>query len=90
MDLDAVRTFVAAADAGQFSEAADSLSIPVYPHSLIWRGDNPHPALAVLRSHLGWPGVQHAHRDQRKRTEAETRAVRADGVRRPEPPELPP
>ena len=26
---------------------------PVYPHSLIWRGDNPHPALAVLRSHLG-------------------------------------
>ena len=62
MDLDAVRTFVAAADAGQFSEAADSLSIPVYPHSLIWRGDNPHPALAVLRSHLGSarPGQRHA------------------------------
>jgi DNA-binding transcriptional LysR family regulator len=27
--------------------------IPVYPHSLIWRGDNPHPALATLRGYLG-------------------------------------
>ncbi|MER7660188.1 LysR family transcriptional regulator [Streptomyces sp. NPDC096193] len=26
---------------------------PVYPHSLIWRGDNPHPALTALRDHLG-------------------------------------
>ena len=26
---------------------------PVYPMSLIWRGDNPHPALAKLRDHLG-------------------------------------
>ena len=26
---------------------------PVYPHSLLWRGDNPHPALAALRRHLG-------------------------------------
>lgn len=25
---------------------------PVYPHSLIWHRDNPHPALAALRSHL--------------------------------------
>ena len=25
---------------------------PVYPHSLIWRADNPHPALAMLRDHL--------------------------------------
>jgi DNA-binding transcriptional LysR family regulator len=25
---------------------------PVYPHSLIWRRDNPHPALAGLRDHL--------------------------------------
>ncbi|MFG2089204.1 MULTISPECIES: LysR family transcriptional regulator [unclassified Spirillospora] len=25
---------------------------PVYPHSLIWRGDNPHPALGSLRDHL--------------------------------------
>jgi DNA-binding transcriptional LysR family regulator len=25
---------------------------PVYPHSLLWRGDNPHPALAALRAHL--------------------------------------
>ena len=26
---------------------------PVYPHSLIWRADNPHPALTALRTHLG-------------------------------------
>ena len=26
---------------------------PVYPHSLIWREDNPHPGLAALREHLG-------------------------------------
>jgi len=26
---------------------------PVYPHSLIWHTDNPHPALAALRSHVG-------------------------------------
>jgi DNA-binding transcriptional LysR family regulator len=26
---------------------------PVYPHSLIWRSDNPHPALRRLRDHLG-------------------------------------
>ncbi|MET3988004.1 LysR family transcriptional regulator [Streptomyces sp. PvR034] len=25
---------------------------PVYPHSLIWRRDNPQPALAALRTHL--------------------------------------
>lgn len=25
---------------------------PVYPHSLIWREDNPHPALTELRTHL--------------------------------------
>ncbi|MFI9566042.1 LysR family transcriptional regulator [Streptomyces rishiriensis] len=25
---------------------------PVYPHSLVWRRDNPHPALAALRAHL--------------------------------------
>ncbi|KOG51249.1 LysR family transcriptional regulator [Streptomyces griseoflavus] len=25
---------------------------PVYPHSLIWHRDNPHPALAALRNHL--------------------------------------
>ena len=25
---------------------------PVYPHSLIWRNDNPHPALATLRDYL--------------------------------------
>jgi DNA-binding transcriptional LysR family regulator len=26
---------------------------PVYPHSLVWRGDNPHPALATFRTYLG-------------------------------------
>jgi DNA-binding transcriptional LysR family regulator len=26
---------------------------PVYPHSLIWRRDNPHPALTTLRGYLG-------------------------------------
>ncbi|MGW1558891.1 LysR family transcriptional regulator [Streptomyces sp. NPDC002144] len=26
---------------------------PVYPHSLVWRAGNPHPALAALRAHLG-------------------------------------
>jgi DNA-binding transcriptional LysR family regulator len=36
---------------------------PVYPHSLLWRADNPHPALAVLRDHLvsarpGHPGTE--------------------------------
>ncbi|MFJ3669470.1 LysR family transcriptional regulator [Streptomyces sp. NPDC090106] len=25
---------------------------PVYPHSLLWRTDNPHPALTALRTHL--------------------------------------
>ncbi|MFF5103390.1 LysR family transcriptional regulator [Streptomyces sp. NPDC000134] len=25
---------------------------PVYPHSLLWHHDNPHPALATLRTHL--------------------------------------
>ncbi|MFI9045704.1 LysR family transcriptional regulator [Streptomyces sp. NPDC053427] len=29
---------------------------PVYPHSLIWRRDNPHPALGTLRDYLGSPG----------------------------------
>ncbi|WP_344173948.1 LysR family transcriptional regulator [Kribbella lupini] len=26
--------------------------IPVYPHSLIWRDDNPHPGLAIFLDHL--------------------------------------
>ena len=28
---------------------------PVYPHSLLWHRDNPHPALATLRAHLAAP-----------------------------------
>ena len=27
---------------------------PVYPHSLIWHRDNPHPSLATLRTHLSF------------------------------------
>jgi len=34
---------------------------PVYPHSLIWRRGNPHPALAALRGYLRT--VRPAHRD---------------------------
>lgn len=34
---------------------------PVYPHSLIWRSDNPHPALTTLRNYLG--STQPNHRD---------------------------
>lgn len=29
---------------------------PVYPHSLVWRGDNPHPVLGLLRQHLAGTG----------------------------------
>jgi DNA-binding transcriptional LysR family regulator len=32
---------------------------PVYPHSLVWRRDNSHPALAALRAHLR-PGTRAA------------------------------
>jgi DNA-binding transcriptional LysR family regulator len=34
---------------------------PVYPHSLIWRRDNPHPALAALRGYLR--STRPAHHD---------------------------
>lgn len=34
---------------------------PVYPHSLIWRSDNAHPALTALRDHLG--STRPDHRD---------------------------
>ncbi|OKJ16832.1 LysR family transcriptional regulator [Kitasatospora sp. CB01950] len=30
---------------------------PVYPHSLVWHRDNPHPALAALRAHLAAAGT---------------------------------
>ncbi|AGP52006.1 LysR family transcriptional regulator [Streptomyces rapamycinicus] len=32
---------------------------PVYPHSLLWHRDNPHPALATLRAHLGTAAAGH-------------------------------
>ncbi|CAL9334973.1 LysR family transcriptional regulator [Streptomyces sp. enrichment culture] len=32
---------------------------PVYPHSLLWHRDNPHPALATLRAHLAAAGAGH-------------------------------
>lgn len=36
---------------------------PVYPHSLIWRNDNPHSALTALRNYLG--STQPDHLDTR-------------------------
>ncbi|MCC5580359.1 LysR family transcriptional regulator [Microtetraspora sp. AC03309] len=33
--------------------------MPVYPHSLLWRRDNPHPALATLRAHLAATAAGH-------------------------------
>ncbi|MBB5956787.1 DNA-binding transcriptional LysR family regulator [Saccharothrix tamanrassetensis] len=32
---------------------------PVYPHSLLWRRDNPHPALATLHAHLAATAAGH-------------------------------
>ncbi|MDA5283354.1 LysR family transcriptional regulator [Streptomyces sp. Isolate_45] len=32
---------------------------PVYPHSLLWHRDNPHPALATLRAHLATTPTGH-------------------------------
>ncbi|MEV5988489.1 LysR family transcriptional regulator [Streptomyces sp. NPDC052051] len=32
---------------------------PVYPHSLLWHRDNPHPALAALRAHLAATTADH-------------------------------
>ncbi|WP_214416624.1 LysR family transcriptional regulator [Sphaerisporangium fuscum] len=32
---------------------------PVYPHSLLWHRDNPHPALATLRTHLATTTTGH-------------------------------
>jgi DNA-binding transcriptional LysR family regulator len=32
---------------------------PVYPHSLLWRRGNPHPALTALRAYLGTPPPDH-------------------------------
>ncbi|WP_425551165.1 LysR family transcriptional regulator [Actinoallomurus vinaceus] len=32
---------------------------PVYPHSLLWHRDNPHPALATLRAHLSAAAAGH-------------------------------
>ncbi|MGW1014399.1 LysR family transcriptional regulator [Streptomyces termitum] len=32
---------------------------PVYPHSLLWHRDNPHPALVALRAHLAATGTGH-------------------------------
>ncbi|GAA3290439.1 hypothetical protein GCM10020295_04890 [Streptomyces cinereospinus] len=32
---------------------------PVYPHSLLWHRDNPHPALATLRGHLATTTARH-------------------------------
>jgi hypothetical protein len=37
---------------GEDQQAGDRDRGARYPHSLIWRGDNPHPALSTLRGHL--------------------------------------
>jgi DNA-binding transcriptional LysR family regulator len=34
--------------------------MPVYPHSLLWRRDNPHPALVTLRAHLTATATGHS------------------------------
>ncbi|MER7758124.1 LysR family transcriptional regulator [Streptomyces sp. NPDC097619] len=34
--------------------------VPVYPHSLLWHRDNPHPALAALRAHLAATVPEHS------------------------------
>ncbi|NMH79022.1 LysR family transcriptional regulator [Pseudonocardia xinjiangensis] len=54
---------------------------PVYPHSLIWRSDNPHPALSALRTHLG--SVQPCHSQAGSWTP--TWASRSTSRRRPSP-----
>ncbi|WP_406137363.1 LysR family transcriptional regulator [Streptomyces sp. NBC_01089] len=33
--------------------------VPVYPHSLIWRSDSPHPTLAAFRAHLDLSRAAH-------------------------------
>ncbi len=33
--------------------------MPVYPHSLLWHRDNPHPGLATLRAHLAAAAAGH-------------------------------
>lgn len=49
---------------------------PVYPHSLIWRRDNPHPALAALRQYLG------SAQPKRPESEAWKPAWAAQGIQR--------
>ncbi|KUL35596.1 LysR family transcriptional regulator [Streptomyces sp. NRRL F-4489] len=34
---------------------------PVYPHSLVWHADNPHPGLAALRAHLATAPLNEPH-----------------------------
>ncbi|MGI8331647.1 LysR family transcriptional regulator [Actinomadura scrupuli] len=46
---------------------------PVYPHSLIWRGDNSHPGLTALRDHLG--SARPGHRDAETWTPAWARSA---------------
>jgi DNA-binding transcriptional LysR family regulator len=56
---------------------------PVYPHSLIWRRDNPHPGLTALRGYLAsMPG----HREAGTRTpkDAGPRTPKDAGPRMPE------
>lgn len=60
-DSAVVATFVGARTRLIWPESLDLRRIPlrdptpVYPHALLWRADNPHPALTALRTHLGAP-----------------------------------
>src|SRR5690606_8988743 len=57
-DTPALATFMGAHSRLIWPEGHDLRRIPVtgptpvYPHSLLWHRDNPHPALAALRAHL--------------------------------------
>jgi DNA-binding transcriptional LysR family regulator len=55
---------------------------PVYPTSLIWRDDNPHPALARLRGYLGSRRVAAPGTEVWIPTWGQRSAARAEGSRR--------
>lgn len=63
-DSPELATFVGAGTRLVWPEAQDLRRIPVhdptpvYPHSLLWSVDNPHPALLALRDHLAAPRAE--------------------------------
>ncbi|MFI6581271.1 LysR family transcriptional regulator [Embleya sp. NPDC050493] len=54
---------------------------PIYPHSLVWRTDNPHPALTALRDHLAASAPEDREGETWAPSWARTR--RSDRPRRP-------